>query len=214
MSTASPTTFPTLPLGTPPELTAAIGDAALRAFHEHGAVAFAAARAAAIAHEAGHAVVGAAQGFRIRKLTIFPRPTPDLGQVWGGRCMEADGTWNTGPDSSADDDLRRARFIVAGLAGEAIAGLDSAGSSLDELALSQLVGMNAAVKRADPMLSDEAYAAYVQQLWHEQVWDVAIAILHANYAPFMQLAEHLNQRECIKAGKLHKVLAQVNRSTS
>jgi hypothetical protein len=203
-----------LPQDTPPQLISAIADAACSAYHKHGAAAFAAPREAAIAHEVGHAIVGAAQGFRIRKLIVFPRTAPGFGEVWGGRCMEAGGTWTTGPDSSAQDDLRRARFTIGGLAGEAMCGLDKRGSSLDELALSQLVGINAGVKLGDPTLTDEAHSAYVQQLWHEQVWGVAVAILRANYHPFMQLRERLRQRECIEGPMLRKVLDQVKRRTS
>jgi hypothetical protein len=180
--------LPTLPQGTPPELAVVIGDAASRALHEYGADAFVAPLEAAVAHEAGHGIVGAAQGFRIREIVIFSR-----GQAWGGRCMETGGNWSTSPDSSADDDLRRARFIIAGLAGEAITGHDKPGSSLDELALSQLIGDNAGVKLGDPTLSDEAHSVYVQQLWHEQVWGVAINILRANRRSFRQLAEYLYQ---------------------
>jgi hypothetical protein len=199
-----------LPQGTPPELVAAIRDAAFHALHEHGAAAFAAPREAAIMHETGHAIVGAAQGFEIREISIFLRSTPG-GEVWSGRCIEIGGPWTTGPDSSADDDLRRARFIIAGLAGEAITGVDKPGSSLDELALSQLIGINAGVKLGDPTLNDEAHSAYVQQLWHEQVWGVAISILRANREPFMQLAGYLHRDERVKGRKLEKVLAQVER---
>jgi hypothetical protein len=205
--------LPTLPQGTPPELIATIGDAARRAFYQHGASAFEAPREAAIVHEAGHGIVGTAEGFRIRKITIFLRSAPG-GQIWGGRCMEAAGTWTTGPDSSADDDLRRARFIIAGLAGEAITGHDKPGSSLDELALSQLIGINAGVKLGDPTLNDEAHSAYVQQLWHEQVWGAAISVLRANWGPFNQLAEYLHRNGQIHGSTLHKVLAQVNRRTT
>jgi hypothetical protein len=200
-----------LPQGTTPELMAAIGDAALRAFHEHGAVAFAAPRQATAVHEAGHAIVGTAEGFRIRSLMIFPQSAPGLGEIWAGRCMEAGGKWTTGPDSSADDDLRRARFCIAGLAAEAVTGLDKPGSSLDELALSQLLGVNAGVKLGDPMLSDAEHSAYVQQLWHQQVWEVAISILRANRTPFVQLANYLNQHERIDGKQLHKMLAEVVR---
>jgi hypothetical protein len=147
--------LPTLPHGAPPELLTGIGDAAVQAFREHGAAAFAAPREAAAAHEAGHAIVGTAEGFRIRKVTVFPRSQmPGLGEVWGGRCMEADGSWTTGPDSSADEDLRHARMIIAGIAAEAFVGLDKPGSSLDEVAVSQMIGINIGVKLGDPTLSE------------------------------------------------------------
>jgi hypothetical protein len=202
--------LPSLPVGMPPQMVAGIRDAALRAFLAHGAAAFEAPRETTIMHETGHGIVGAAEGFRIRELRIFQRSA----RVWGGRCEEADATWSTGPDSSAEDDLRRARFTIGGLAAEALCGRDKPGSSLDELVLSQVLGMNAGGKLGDPTLSDEAHHAYVQRLWHEQVWGVALADLRANREPFCALAELLNQHERIKGEKLAKMLGQVKRRTS
>jgi hypothetical protein len=202
-----------LPQGTPPELITAIEDAARSALDHHGLLAFMMTRDAALAHEAGHAVVAAHEGIIIRRVTIFSRSIAGVA-CWGGQCMDAGGTWTTGPDTSADDDLRRARMIIAGLAGEALTGLDRAGSSLDELALSQLVGLNAAAKLADPKLTGAEYSAYAKQLWHEQVWGVAVAIVRNNRDPFMQLVEHLHQHQKIKGGKLHAILANVKRIAS
>jgi hypothetical protein len=199
-----------LPQGTPPQLISAIEDAIHDALNRHGAVAFEAPREVAIFHEVGHAIVGTHEGIKIREITIS---STAFGQVWGGRCLQFGGTWTTGPDTSADDDLHRARMIIAGLAAEALTGTDRPGSSLDELALSQLVGINAAVKLGDPTLNDEAHLAYVQQLWHERVWRAAVAILRANRKPFFELAECLNQKERVRGWKLHKILAQMERIT-
>jgi hypothetical protein len=199
-----------LPKGTPPELLTAIGDAARDALDRHGLSAFIAPREAALAHEAGHAIVGAHEGLAIRAVTICSRSVALVGRVWGGRCIEA-GAWTTGPDTTAEDDLRRARFVIAGLAGEAVTGLDTPASSLDELALSQFVNLNAAAKLADSSLSNAEYSAYAQRLWHDQVWGVAITILRANHEPFTQLAGHLNQHTRVQGAKLRKVLAQVKR---
>jgi hypothetical protein len=135
-----------LPKGIPPALVAAIEVATHRAFTSHGLSAFEMSRDAAVAHEAGHTIVATAEGMVMQSVRIFLRSTP-AGTAWGGWCEEASGKeWTTGPDSSVASDLSRARIIVAGLAGEAITGLDKPGSSLDELALSQLIGLNAAVK--------------------------------------------------------------------
>jgi hypothetical protein len=205
--------FRTLPKGAPPGLIAGIEDAALRAYDEHGAAAFAAPLEAAVAHETGHGIIGAAEGFGIRKITIFARMVPGLGEVWGGRCEEAAATWTTGPDTSADEDLRRARFAIAGLAGEAIMRMDKPGSSLDELALSQMLGCNAGTKLDDPARTDEAQAAFVQKLWHEEVWGVAIAILRANQEPFSQLAGCLHRDREVQGRTLDKILSQVKRRT-
>jgi hypothetical protein len=196
--------------GVPPELVAAIEDAAQHTFHEHGAEAFAAPREAASAHEAGHAVVMTYEGLTVDSVRIFPR-----GNAWAGWCTERNSTeWTTGPDTSAESDLSRARIIIAGLAGEAVIGQDKPGSSLDELALSQLMGINAGVKLSDPALSDEEHATYVQQLWNEQVWRMTLAILDVNRDSFLRLAEHLYRAEIVTGGKLRAMLAQVRRAAS
>lgn len=207
--------FPSiLPKGTPPELIAVIKDATRGTLERHGASAFLAPIEAAVTHEVGHAIVGTHEGFTIRRITICSRSVPIFGELWGGRCMETGGTWTSGPDSSADEDLRHARFIIAGLAGEAMAGVDRPGSSIDELGLSQFIGCNAADKLGDPALSDSEYLAYTERLWHEQVWGAAVAILRNNYEPFRQLAEHLHQHKRVESKKLRKLLAQVRRIES
>src|SRR5262245_48258520 len=190
-----------------------IVDATRRALDRHGVSAFEMSREAAVAHEVGHTIVATHEGLIIQSVRIFSRPMPPpFGTAWGGWCAEKDSTeWTTGPDTSAESDLSRARIIIAGLAGEAVVGLDKPGSSLDELALSQLIGINAGVKLGDPTLSDEAHSAFVQRLWHERVWGVAIAILSNNREPFIQLANLLYQRERVNGGKLRSVLAQIRR---
>jgi hypothetical protein len=202
--------FPLL-RSTPPVLIAIIADAAQDVLSHHGASAFEASRHAAIAHEAGHAVVATHEGFTIRQVMIFSRLT-NLGTLWGGRCLEAGGAWTSGPDSTADEDLRRARVVIAGLAGEAVVGLDKPGSSLDELALSQVIGCNVYAKRNyDPTLNEAEAEAACERLWHERVWRVATAILCANREPFIRVAERLNQYESARGGALRKALAQVKR---
>jgi hypothetical protein len=200
-----------LPQGTPPELIDAIKDGIRDILNEHGLTAFEMSREAALAHEAGHAIVGAHDGLIIRRVTISSRHVPNFGMVWGGWCMEGGGRWTTGPETTADDDLRRARFIIAGLAAEALTGTDKPGSSMEELALSQLIGANAGVKLANPNMSDAEFSAYQQRLWHERVWDVAIAIVRNNRDPFMQVVEHLHAHQAIKGGKLRTILATVKR---
>jgi len=202
--------LPILPMGTPPQLSAAIADGINGVLHRHGVSAFIATRNAAIAHEAAHAIVGTHEGFTIREITIYSRSTP-LGLMWSGRCKDAHGPWTTGPDSSVEDDLRYARFIIAGLAGEAMTRLDKPGSSIDELGLSQLIGMNIANKIADPALSHEEYHAYAEQLWHEQVWHQTLVILHTNSEPFLRLAQYLDRKEHVHSKMLRKLLAQVKR---
>jgi hypothetical protein len=136
---------PFLIKGLPPELIAAVENAVSRVLVQHGLSAFAMPRAAAIAHEAAHAIVGAHEGLKIKRVTVFSCAMPPFRLIWGGFCGEAGRGRRVGSATSADGDLRRARFIIAGLAGEAITGLDKPGSSLDELALSQLISLHAAV---------------------------------------------------------------------
>jgi hypothetical protein len=198
-----------LPKGVPPAVITAIENATHKALNSHGLSAFEMSREAAIAHEVGHTIVATAEGQVIQSVCIFFRSMPLFENVWGGWCEDDGKEWTTGPDSSVESDLSRARIIVAGLAGEAVTGRDKPGSSLDELALSQVISLNAAVKLADPSLSDAAYDDFTERLWHERVWNVTIAILLANRGPFQQLAEHLHRTEKIKGGKLRAVLAQI-----
>jgi hypothetical protein len=202
-----------LPKGVPPGIITAIEDAAHRAFNSHGLSAFEMSREAAIAHECGHTIVMTAEGAVVQSVSIFSRSVPLFKDAWGGWCQDDGQEWTTGPDSSAESDLSRARIIVAGLAGEAFIRRDKPGSSLDELALSQAIGFIAAQKLADLNLSDAAYADFAEQLWHKRVWGVTGAILLANRDPFMQLANHLHQSEKINGGKLRAMLAGIKRIT-
>jgi hypothetical protein len=202
-----------LPKGVPPGVIAAIENATHKAFNSHGLSAFEMSREAAIAHEVGHTIVATAEGATIQSVRIFSRSMPLFGNVWGGWCQDDGQEWTTGPDSSAESDLSRARIIVAGLAGEAVVCTDKPGSSLDELVLSQVIGHNAAAKLADPNLSGAAYDDFTKQLWHERVWGVTIAILLANRDLFNQLAEHLHYKGKINGGKLRALLAGVRRIT-
>jgi hypothetical protein len=189
----------TLPQGTPPELIAAIEDEARDTFVRHGPSAFVAPREAAIAHEVGHTIVGTHEGLVIESVRIFSRSAPPFGKTWGGWCAEENGKeWTTGPDTSAESDLSRARIIIAGLAAEAMTGTDLPGSSIEERALSQLIAHNAAVKLAAPMLSDEARSAYAERLWNEQVWCRTLAILRENQDAFDRLAQLLHHRENVR----------------
>src|SRR5262249_44366518 len=101
------------------------------------------------------------------------REVPNFGTaVWGGRCSEAAATCRMGPDTTADDDLHRARFFISGLVAEWIVQMDTPGSSIDDLVKSQAFGGSAAKKLADRVvlsgLSDgPELDAYLHQFWHE-----------------------------------------------
>jgi hypothetical protein len=207
----TPALFSTLLQGAPPDpLIAATKDAVRDVLAKHGSSAFTMTRKAALVHETGHAIVLTHEGLKVRSVKIFSRSVLGV-EAWGGRCMHAGGAWSSGPDSSVDSDLLHARVAIAGLAGEAICGLDRPGSSLDEVVLSQVLGCNVAVKLDGYSRRDEDYAAWGRQLWNEQVWNVAIKILRANREPFMQLVQHLHENERVKGAKLHHILDQVRR---
>jgi hypothetical protein len=207
--------LPVLPPHIPPEVVDSIRAAALHAYLEQGASAFAATREETTNHEAGHAIVGTAEGIKIRSISIFQQSMPGVGQVWTGRCIEEASTWSSGPNTTAEDDLGRARFILAGYMAERLTGHDRAGSSLDEIMLSQFVFTNAAVKLGDPPLRDEAALfAYRKELYTKEVWGVTQEILRANHEPCKQLAEYLYQHKHVRGQTLDKVLAQVERRKS
>jgi hypothetical protein len=200
-------------------LTTAIENATRRTLNEHGPSAFIATREAAIFHEVGHAIIGVHEGLAIRHISIYSRAVPNCGLMWGGGCSVAGpATCRTGPDTTADDDLHRARFLIGGLAAEAAMQMDTPGSSLDDLVMSQVFGGNAATKLADPVvlsaLSDgPEYDAFLHQFWDKHVWRVAIRILYVNPEVFFQLAEQLREREKVNGGTLRNMLAQIRRIT-
>jgi hypothetical protein len=150
----------------------------------------------------------------IRRIEIHSKPDPTFGSVWGGRCVEAGWGWTSTNDTTAEEDLRRARFIVAGLTGEVLAKLDTPGSSIDEERLSRELGVNAALKLRDPALSQAEYVTFAINLCDQRVWRVAEAILRANWDILNQLAVHLDQHEQVKGNQLQKLLANVRKIAS
>jgi hypothetical protein len=196
-----------LPKGIPPAVIGAIERETHKILTSHGIAAFLMSRDAAIVHEVGHTIVAAAEGQIMQSVRIFSRSTP-VGTAWGGWCDCDDEDWTSGPDSSVESDLSRARIIIGGLVGEAITGMAKPGSSLDEQVMSQVLAHNAAVKLADHS-SDAACDDFAEQLWREKVFDVTIAILRANEGPFEQLAGLLDRKGKVKGHKLRAVLDQV-----
>jgi hypothetical protein len=95
-------------------------------FNKHGPSTFTASREAALAREAGHLIVGAHEGVPFRSATIVSRSVPG-GTSWGGWCS-ADEGWTSSPDTTAQQDLSRARIVIAGFAAEALSGRPSSGS--------------------------------------------------------------------------------------
>jgi hypothetical protein len=197
---------PFFPQGaTPPEFLAMLDAATHKTYGQHGVSAFTAPREAALVHEAGHAVVATHEGLAVRSVSVFRRGVPPL-EAWGGWCA-VDGTsaWRSGPDTTVENDLSAARIVISGLVGELACRLDKAGSSLDEIILSQTLAVNAAIKLG--MATD----AQGEQLWNERVWRETFAILRENWDAFNELVAHLDQAGKLKGGKLRRVLGKVRR---
>jgi hypothetical protein len=204
-----------LPNGMPLEVIAEMKGRARHILETHGFGAFAMPREAAIVHETGHAIVGTHEGIAVRSISIHSRIIPMVGMAWGGLC--ASNPWMSGPTietSSAEDDLRHSRFVIAGIAAETLCGLDKPGSSLDEQFTSQYVSANAARKLADHGLNDAEFSAFAERLWHEQVWKMVITILRRNETSFQTLANHLREHKRARGKKLRTMLGSVCKTTN
>ena len=102
------------------EFNAAALGMARQAFAKEGAIAFLSTRRTAAFHEAGHAVVFAAEGIPVRTVRIF-RDHSSYGQSWSGRTVEVDAReWRSDSLTPPAKDLRRARVIIAGALAEKI----------------------------------------------------------------------------------------------
>jgi hypothetical protein len=175
---------------------------------------------AAAFHEAGHAIVGTHEGSRIRSVKIESRSTPGMGMQWGGFCLNAEG-WTSGPDTTAESDLSRARYLIAGLVAETLTKTDRPGSSIEERGLATILVNNATVKlrgetpfptlaEADAHGCSAERQAYFTRLGDE-VWNVVAAILRENWNLFNQLARELHARHKVKGGRLQKILGKVKK---
>ncbi|KAI93431.1 hypothetical protein T281_16745 [Rhodomicrobium udaipurense JA643] len=96
-------------------------------------------------HEAGHCILYVAEGFEVRSTSIFPIVHKGT-QQWIGKTDG--GVPYTGPDTTAQDDLRHARRIIAGFASEALFDRRNCkpGSSLNERILVTCIAHSAAAK--------------------------------------------------------------------
>ena len=173
-----------------------LSDHATAIYLAEGPAAFEAPREAAALHEAGHAVVGAHEGFSIEKLTISEK-IQNGASLWGGFTHSQ--PWSVKQTTQPADDLRHARFIIAGLAAESMTEWNRAGSSLDELILAQLVTALAAQKVG----ADE------QILWRNDVWAGSAKIIKHNAEPFNQIVDHLLHTQEISGGDLQAMLSAV-----
>jgi hypothetical protein len=101
----------------------------------HGADAFLMPRADAALHEAGHCVIGALWGRKIRLCRVIPKTIGDRAQ-WGGRTLARPDGYLLDRESNPAADSCWACFIAAGpLAEHLFSKRPRAGSGLDEMIL-------------------------------------------------------------------------------
>jgi hypothetical protein len=202
-----------------------IEDTARGILAKHGIAAFEMTKKAAAFHEAGHAIVGTHEGMRIKSVSIESRSMPGVaGMQWTGFCLNADG-WTSGPHTTAQADLSRARYVLAGYVAEAATNTDMPGSSIEERGLATMLVNNATVKMlgetpfatlaeaiaAQPPGVSEERQAYLTKLGDEQVWDRVAAALRTNWDLFHELAQELYRRHKVKGGRLQKILGKVKK---
>jgi hypothetical protein len=185
-----------VPVGRPPEIEAHIGNAIAEALTKHGPAALTSTRAMACAHEAGHAICGAALGVPIIEVKIFAN-----GTEWSGLTKTSE-LWFITSGTTADADLKFARFCYAGAAGETVAGLWRPGSSLDEIIDSQFAAqvIGQKLKLKDP-----------ERLWYERIEKPVRDTIKRNRAPFNRLVELLDRRGRVYGNWLREILQRVPR---
>lgn len=165
-------------------------------------------RAQAAAHEAGHAILYAVLGRAVTSSKIWRLQLPTR-SVWAG--------WtDVGPDprdevlwSAATDPARAlelATWRVAGFAGETVAGLEHASSSLDERANAQSLCF--AVGKA--IYPDRENAAAVH---YAEVWAFALAAIKEHRGAFDTLRAHLGRTRNLNRFDAARMLAKVPRKT-
>jgi hypothetical protein len=148
-------------------------------------------------NEAGHCVIGASQGERPSKVSIWP--IRELGRChWIGRTG---GTprWRVGGETLPEADLKHAQSQLAGVVAEALFDADyRLASSIDEIVASQAIVRSAATK-----LQRDA-----EQLWLETFAWVATR-LRANEPVVRDIADELMRKGSIKSRQLANLLQTV-----
>ena len=175
-------------------LALAMSDKLDLAFAVGGPRAFDCPKTSAAFHEAGHCVIGALEGDRPSKASIWP--IVELGRVqWIGRTYGFP-KWRVDGTTQAEDDLRHAEFQLAGVVSEWLFDPDyRLASPIDEIARAQGIVLTAATKlRHD-----------VQQLWLETF--VSVATILKSKEPIVRgIATELMHRGSVKANRLAALL--------
>ena len=159
-------------------------------------------RSAALAHEVGHAIVGAHDGLKITSITVWRHKTLD--RAWLGITNERR-RWSITPTTPIREALTRACFIIAGEAGEVVLDPDGyrKGSSIDEVALSQRIVLGYA-----RILGDEP-----ERLWNA-VRSRAAHIIGHNKHLAQELIARLDRTQTLRNRAMHDVLSQVQQIPS
>jgi hypothetical protein len=169
--------------------------------NKHGERAFECPKSAAANHEAGHVVIHAAMGGRVRYANIRR-----IGDKWVGYTEFRAGRWG-GHDATAEEILNKARDIFAGVAAESMFEEDfREGSSLSEVIMSQYFAAQS-WHRKDETLDQKAYWTTEVVLWSYDTLKKH-RVIHA------QIAEHLMQHECIKGADLNALCNQIRLSAA
>lgn len=161
-------------------------------------------RRTAAAHEAGHAILYASYGDSFKYVKVFQRIEPYIGiQMWGGETMpdKFSGPCELNPSTNQREYLFRARSLIAGLGGETLMGVDTIGSSLDELVMSQVLAQ---------LLAGLCGEASGELIWRNDVWNVTLAIIKANAEPHARVMDALIREKRIDAVRLKILLRDVH----
>jgi hypothetical protein len=161
-------------------------------------------RSAAIAHEAGHAIVGRHQGLTIVRVEVFKRSGPQ-GEVWGGATNE-NAPWRIDTTTPTAGVLARVRYMVAGIAGEPILDPDGyrRGSSLDEIVLSQMIYVRVMQERSSEFVGVD----HPHEIWSGCWWQTCVILKH-NEDIARDLMRKLARTGCLRGKPLAASLRQV-----
>lgn len=163
-----------------------------------GAAAFDCPRSAAALHEAGHCVVYRAEGEHVTVTRIWHEFFLDR-RNWLG-LTKGTGRWRVAPDTPPADDLRQARFHLAGVCAELAFEGDQfrAASSVEEIAVARQIILSAAAKL------DVEFAPLMAGQFL-----LVTDILGRHRATVDAIARELIRRGSLKGARLERLLAGV-----
>ena len=162
----------------------------------HGPAAFVCTKHAAAIHEAGHVVLLAVDGLELDY--AFIRQTA---AGWTGMTMPKNGSWRLTSDTSPAELIRRSGHLLAGVAAEELFDADfRAGSSLDEVLVSQLLAALA------------ADGADGRELWEQQVRGPVMRRLVERQRSLVDIAEYLLEHGRLDNADVGHLMAPPNTS--